>query len=231
MPVALVRQSLQVQDAELESGRAGLLCWPRLRVLYPLVRQLAAQGTQSLPFLHSAGAQLLSGGLPPGSGIRGGDAAVLSAPAAAAADGADDDSPTDPELFGRSVRRAAAAASSATFDAVARAAQIARANGVFVAGSVTTSSAARGRPSGSGTARRGRPVGSLPSRTARDGAEVPAIRECTIPLVRIPDEEVSPPRRSGRKRPRSSGVQAVNWDTVQLSDDEQVGGGDAERPG
>ena len=186
------------------------MCWPRLRQLDPLVRRLTAQKVPALLFLQSVGAELLARGLPPGTGIKGGDAAV-SAPAGAG-DSAQVEPPTDPALFGRSVRKAAAAASASTsFDAVAKATQIARANGVYMAGSIATSSAAR--------ARSGAAPAPAPARRAReDGAE--RMREVRVDLERLSEEDLTLTRRAGRKRPRPSGARTIVWDAVELAEEE-----------
>ena len=171
------RQVLQGADRVLERGQAGLLCWPKVRLLEPLVVRLAhgltSRRTSAVSFLQAAGTQLLASGLPPGTGVR------YQEPTAQDADteGAGNATPeTSRDFAGQTFSKARKAQSKVPFSAIDRVTAIARARGIEVSG-LSPAEPERTEPSGAG-----------------------ALREAQVRLKRLREDGESPRRRSGRLR-------------------------------
>ncbi|KAF0287303.1 hypothetical protein FJT64_014228 [Amphibalanus amphitrite] len=227
--VAAVNQVLRDTDSELEVGQEGLLCWPRMRKVDPLVRRMVYEKTSALQFLKRAGAELLAGGLPPGSGIEGGDAAVAAAsgPVTGASrpdsdeerhEGGGDPEP-GPDPFERSISRAEATPTPVTMDCAQENPNMARTEGTrLVPDAAATGSPVRGGVGRGGTARRGRR--STPAAAAKRARkeEVEELQHCYVDLERVPVAEER--TQSPRKKLRSSGAERLRWNALELTEEE-----------
>ena len=169
---------LQGADRVLERGQAALLCWPKVRLLEPLVVRLAhgltSRGTSAVAFLQEAGRQLLAAGLPPDTGVRYPDTAAQDADTEGAGSTGTE---TGSDFAGQTFSRARKAQSKVAFSAICRATAIARARGIEVSGLSPAE----------------------PERAVSSGAG--ALREARVRLKRLREEGESPRRRSGRLRP------------------------------
>ncbi|XP_043196497.1 uncharacterized protein LOC122367469 [Amphibalanus amphitrite] len=227
--VAAVNQVLRDTDSELEVGQEGLLCWPRMRKVDPLVRRMVYEKTSALQFLKRAGAELLAGGLPPGSGIEGGDAAVTAAPrpvtGASRPDSGEErlqgggDPEPDPEPCERSISRAEDTASTpVTVDRAQENPNMARTEGTWlVPDAAATGPPVRGRAGRGGTARRGRRSTPVAAATKRK-EEVEELQHCYVDLERVPVVEER--TQSPRKKLRSSGAERLRWNALTLTEEE-----------
>ena len=124
-------QVLQGADRSLMRGDVGPFCWPRTRLLEPLVVRLAdglaSQQTSAIALLQTAGAQLMADGPPPGADIK------RTADPDHTGDGETEtitgDAQSDQDLFGKSAKKARSAISKVSFAKMAKAAARARVNG------------------------------------------------------------------------------------------------------